>query len=97
MEPETTSSTLGFDLPWIIGARDSALPKAASFAREKGILDLKAKPKDVKSYMGNPNINQRIDGQWVDEASLYRDILQSQGRAGADDYVMSLLKSYMAK
>ena len=97
MEPGTTSSTLGFDLPWLIGARDSALPKAASFAKEKGILDLKAKPKDVKSYMGNPNINQLVDDQWVDEASLYKEILNSQGKPGADRYVMGLLQSYMAK
>ena len=97
MEPGTTSSTLGFDLPWLIGARDSALPKAASFAREKNILDLKAKPKDVKSYMGNPNINQLVDDQWVDEASLYKEILNSQGKPGADRYVMGLLQSYMAK
>jgi len=97
MEPGTTSSTLGFDLPWLIGARDSALPKAASFAKEKGILDLKAKPKDVKSYMGNPNINQLVDDQWVDEASLYKDILNSQGKPAADKYVMGLLQSYMSK
>ena len=97
MEPGTTSSTLGFDLPWLIGARDSALPKAASFAKEKGILDLKAKPKDVKSYMGNPNINQLVDDQWVDEASLYKEILNSQGKPAADRYVMGLLQSYMAK
>ena len=97
MEPGTTSSTLGFDLPWLIGARDSALPKAASFAKEKGILDLKAKPKDVKSYMGNPNINQLVDDQWIDEASLYKEILNSQGKPGADRYVMGLLQSYMAK
>jgi len=97
MEPGTTSSTLGFDLPWLIGARDSALPKAASFAKEKGILDLKAKPKDVKSYMGNPNINQLVDDQWVDQASLYKEILNSQGKPGADRYVMGLLQSYMAK
>jgi hypothetical protein len=97
MEPGTTSSTLGFDLPWLIGARDSALPKAASFAREKGVLDLKAKPKDVKSYMGNPNINQLVDDQWIDEASLYKEILNSQGKLDADRYVMGLLQSYMAK
>ena len=97
MEPGTQSSTLGFDLPWLIGARDSALPKAADLARKTGKLDLLAKPKDVKSYMGNPNINQLVDDQWVEEASLYREILNSKGKAGADDYVMSLLKSYMAK
>jgi hypothetical protein len=97
MEPGTQSSTLGFDLPWLIGARDSALPKAADLARKTGKPDLLAKPKDVKSYMGNPNINQLVDDQWVEEASLYREILNSKGKAGADDYVMSLLKSYMAK
>lgn len=85
----TGSSTLGFDVPYIIGARDSALPKAASTGK------LEAMPKDVKSYMGNPNINQFIDQQWVDEVSTYRNLLQSQGKARADEYTRNLLDAFI--
>ena len=85
----TGSSTLGFDVPYIIGARDSALPKAAATNK------LEAMPKDVKSYMGNPNINQFIDQQWVDEVSTYRNLLQSQGKTRADEYTRNLLDAFI--
>lgn len=90
MMPETTNMTLGFDLPWWIGARDTALPKIAA---GKGVSY--ALPKDIKSYMGNPRISQTLDQQWVDEASTYGGLLADAGKEAADRYALGLLNAYL--
>ena len=87
------SLRLASELPYIIGARDTALPKAAVTFLKSG--KLAPQPKDVKSYMGNPRLSQFIDDQWVDEASTYTDLLRTQGRRPAEEYTMGLLKKYI--
>jgi hypothetical protein len=89
--PGTTSMTLGGDVPWTIAARDTALPKAAVQG------DIRALPKDIKSYMGNPQLRQQIDQQWVDETSRYLELLREQGIDAADVYAQGLLGQFMAR
>ena len=84
----TGSMTFENELPFIIGARDTALPKIAA-----GKMD--ALPKDIKSYMGNPRLNQNIDQQFVDEASTYFDKLKNEGADRAEAYTFDLLESYL--
>ena len=86
----TKSMTLGAELPWIIGARDSALPKAAAGK-------ITPMPKDIKSYMGNPRLSQLVDQQWVDEASTWQERLRSGGKEAADYYTRSLLDAFIKK
>ena len=87
------SLTLESELPFIIGARDTALPKAAVTFLKRG--KIKAEPKDVKSYMGNPRLSQFIDDQFVDEAMTYTDLLRNKGRRSAEEYTMGLLRKYI--
>ena len=54
-----------------------------------------ALPKDIKSYMGNPRLNQNIDQQFVDEASTYFDKLKNEGADRAEAYTFDLLESYL--
>lgn len=82
------SMTFETELPFIIGARDTALPKIAA-----GKMD--ALPKDIKSYMGNPRLSQKIDQQFVDEAETYSQILNTLGQKSADDYTFGLLEQYI--
>jgi hypothetical protein len=87
MMPETTNMTLGYDVPWWIGARDTALQKI----RPGGATY--ALPKDIKSYMGNPRIYQDLDQQWVDETSTYGGLLATEGKEAADRYAIGLLEN----
>lgn len=77
------------EIPYIIGARDTALPKAAV---KNQLLPL---PKDIKSYMGNPRLTQKIDSQFVEEAETYLDILKRFGKEEADLYTRSLLDAFI--
>lgn len=86
--PGTTSQTLGFEVPWWIGARDTA----ASKVTPKGY----ALPKDIKSYMGNPRLRQTVDSQWVDEVSTYGEILREQGDEAAKRYARGLLDAIIS-
>jgi hypothetical protein len=86
MAEGTTNMSLGYELPWWIGARDTALPKIKPGGPTYAL------PKDIKSYMGNPQLYQNIDNQWVDEASTYGDLLASEGKQGATDYALGLLE-----
>lgn len=92
MMPDTANMTLGYNLPWWIGARDTALPKIAAGGGATYAL-----PKDIKSYMGNPRIYQNLDDQWVDEASTYGGLLASDGKQAADAYARGLLESFLSK
>jgi hypothetical protein len=91
MAEGTQNMTLGYELPWWIGARDTALQKIAPGGKTYAL------PKDIKSYMGNPRIYQNIDQQWVDEASSYGDLLASEGKKAADDYARGLLSDYWSR
>jgi hypothetical protein len=91
MAEGTQNMTLGYELPWWIGARDTALQKIAPGGKTYAL------PKDIKSYMGNPRIYQNIDQQWVDEASSYGDLLASEGKKAADDYARNLLSDYWSR
>lgn len=92
MMPGTTNMTLGYDLPWWIGARDTALPKIAAGGGATYAL-----PKDIKSYMGNPRIYQNLDDQWVEETSTYGGLLASDGKQAADAYARGLLESFLSR
>lgn len=89
-EEGSKSMTFGFEVPYTIGARDTALPKAAKTGT------ILAQPKDVKSYMSNPNLRQFIDQQFVDEVSTYGDYLKRHGKERADEYATSLLRRFMS-
>ena len=88
MAEGTKNMSLGYELPWYIGARDTALPKI------KPGGPIYALPKDIKSYMGNPQLYQKPDQQWVDESSTYGDLLANKGRRAASDYGLGLLEKY---
>jgi hypothetical protein len=88
MAEGTKNMSLGYELPWYIGARDTALPKIKPGGPTYAL------PKDIKSYMGNPQLYQKPDQQWVDEASTYGDLLASEGRRAASDYGLGLLEKY---
>jgi hypothetical protein len=84
----TKNMTLGYELPWWIGARDTALPKIAPGGPTYAL------PKDIKSYMGNPRLFQNLDNRWVDEASTYGGLLKSGGKEAADRYALGLLAKH---
>jgi uncharacterized protein (TIGR02594 family) len=88
MAEGTKNMSLGYELPWYIGARDTALPKIKPGGPTYAL------PKDIKSYMGNPQLYQKPDQQWVDEASTYGDLLANKGRRAASDYGLGLLEKY---
>tara|TARA_R100001509_G_scaffold158321_1_gene123363 strand:+ start:2032 stop:3168 length:1137 start_codon:yes stop_codon:yes gene_type:complete len=85
----TTSMKFEGELPFIIGARDTALPKAAV---KNQLLPL---PKEITSYMMNPRLRQTVDQQFVDEAETYLDLLKTAGKTEADLYTRSLLDEFM--
>lgn len=87
------SLTLESELPFIIGARDTALPKAATTFLKRG--KIKPEPKDIKSYMGNPRLSQLIDDQFIDQAGTYNELLRTRGLRPAQEYTMGLLKKYI--
>jgi hypothetical protein len=86
--PGTGSQTLGYEVPWRIGARDAA----ASKVTERGY----ALPKDIKSFMGNPKLKQTVDDQWVEEVSTYGNLLNSEGKDAAAKYARGLLDAILA-
>jgi len=85
----TKSMKFEGELPFIIGARDTALPKAAV---KDQLLPL---PKEITSYMMNPRLRQTVDQQFVDEASTYLDLLKTAGKSEADLYTRSLLDAFI--
>jgi hypothetical protein len=85
----TKSMKFEGELPFIIGARDTALPKAAV---KNQLLPL---PKDITSYMMNPRLRQTVDQKFVDEASNYLDLLKNAGKEEADLYTRSLLDAFI--
>ena len=87
--PGTQSQTLGFEVPWWIGARYTAASKVS----KKGY----ALPKDIKSYMGNPRLKQTVDDQWVEEVSTYGDMLRGEGEGAAQRYARGLLDAILAR
>jgi len=101
----TTSQTYGQDIPWTIAARDTALPRLAQDARQKGTfregqnelfsgrrLPL---PSDQRVFTMNPKTSQLIDDQYVDEASRYMELARTQGQPRAEEYEMSLIDAYL--
>jgi hypothetical protein len=88
MAQGTQNMTLGFEVPWWIGARDTALQKMQPGGATYAL------PKDIKSYMGNPRIYQNLDEQWVDETSTYGGLLATEGKEAADRYALGLLADF---
>lgn len=103
--PDTVSSTFGFDLPWTIGARDTALPRLAEAAKKTGQFRAGQNelfsgrqhtlPSDQRVFTMNPKTSQIVDQQYVDEASTYKEFLQNEGKARAEIYERGLLDAYL--
>ena len=101
----TRSQTYGQDIPWTIAARDTALPRLAQAAREKGTfrqgqnMPFEGRrlplPSDQRVFTMNPKTSQLIDDQYVDEASKYMELARTQGQPRAQEYEMSLIESYL--
>ena len=101
----TRSQTYGQDIPWTIAARDTALPRLAQAAREKGTFRQGQNmpfagrrttlPSDQRVFTMNPKTSQLHDQQYVDEASKYMELARTQGQPRAQEYEMSLIESYL--
>lgn len=103
--PGTGSQTFGADVPWTISARDTALPRLAAAALEKGTFypgqnmpfsgRAYTLPSDQRVFTMNPKTKQTMDQQYVDEASTYLDRLQRGGIEDATQYEMNLIEAYL--
>ena len=103
--PGTGSQTFGADVPWTISARDTALPRLAAAALEKGTFypgqnmpfsgRAYALPSDQRVFTMNPKTKQKMDAQYVEEASTYLDRLQRGGIEDATQYEMNLIEAYL--
>ena len=101
----TGGSTYGYQIPWTILARDTALPRLAEAAREKGQFydgqnmlfggRRTTLPSEQRVFTMNPKTSQLADQQYVDEASTYGEVLQRQGKEGADRYEMGLIDAFI--
>ena len=74
-------------LPFNIGAPDIAKEKLLP-----GQYD--PKPKDIRSLMGNPEIFQPLNQNWVDTAEKYLEVSRNQGKQNADLWARGLLEDY---
>lgn len=103
--PDTGSQTYGFQVPWTIAARDTALPRLAAAAEGKGTFSegqnqlfggrMHMLPSEQRVFTMNPKTSQMLDQQYVDEASTYGDVLSRGGKAEADRYERGLLDAYL--
>ena len=103
--PGTGSQTFGADVPWTISARDTALPRLAAAAKEKGTFypgqnmpfsgRAYTLPSDQRVFTMNPKTKQTMDRQYVDEASTYLERLQRGGIEDAKRYEMNLIEAYL--
>ena len=101
----TRSQTYGQDIPWTIAARDTALPRLAEAARDKGTFyqgqnmlfggRRTTLPSDQRVFTMNPKTSQLQDQQYVDEASRYMELARTQGQPRAQEYEMSLIDAYL--
>ena len=84
--------TMGDPRPWYLQFPDEAYPKIVdSTPQGSNMLKPEAMPKDLRSFQMNPNMNQRIDDQWVETNMKYDEILNSQGKEAADMYALDAL------
>jgi hypothetical protein len=101
----TGSQTFGVDVPWTISARDTALPRLAAAALEKGTfypgqnMPFSGRsytlPSDQRVFTMNPKTMQAGDQQYVDEASTYIDRFNRGGIEDAKKYEMNLIEAYL--
>jgi len=104
-KPGTGSQTFGVDVPWTISARDTALPRLAAAALEKGTfypgqnMPFSGRsytlPSDQRVFTMNPKTMQAGDQQYVDEASTYIDRFNRGGIEDATRYEMNLIEAYL--
>lgn len=104
-KPGTGSQTFGVDVPWTISARDTALPRLAQAALEKGTfypgqnMPFSGRsytlPSDQRVFTMNPKTMQAGDQQYVDEASTYIDRFNRGGIEDATRYEMNLIEAYL--
>ena len=98
----TGSETYGTDIPWIIGARDTALPRLKDAALKDGYrigsntpLRTYTLPSDQRVFTMNPNTKQPMDSLYVEQASKFIELQNEVGQKQANDYVEGLLMDYL--
>ena len=99
----TVAETYGDNIPWTIGARDTALPRLRDRALKDGFkfgdnfLQIKpyTLPEDQRVFTMNPNTKQFIDQQYVDEAETYLETKRRFGQEMADMYNLGLIESFI--
>ena len=98
----TGSETYGTDIPWIIGARDTALPRLKDAALKDGYrigsntpLRTYTLPSDQRVFTMNPNTKQPMDSLYVQQASKFIELQNEVGQKQANDYVEGLLMDYL--
>lgn len=98
---EGNSMTMGNTRPWTIMFPDLAAPKILANPKQTAgsniMVDLNAKPKDLRAFQMNPNLSQTIDPEWVDMNMRYDEILRNEGKYSADMYAMDAMMSRMSR
>jgi len=98
----TGSETYGTDIPWIIGARNTALPRLKDAALKDGYRigsntppRTYTLPSDQRVFTMNPNTKQPMDSLYVQQASKFIELQNEVGQKQANDYVDGLLMDYL--
>ena len=98
----SNSTTYGTDIPWIIGARDTALPRLTEAAKKSGYRIGSNQPprdytlpSDQRVFTMNPNTSQKMDSLYVEQASKFIELQNSLGQAQANDYAAGLLMQHL--
>ena len=98
----STSETYGAEIPWIIGARDTALPRLTEAAKNGGYRigsneppRAYTLPSDQRVFTMNPNTKQPMDSLYVEQASKFLELQNELGQAQANDYAQGLLMEHL--
>lgn len=98
----TGSETYGTNIPWIIGARNTALPRLKDAALKDGYrigsntpLRTYTLPSDQRVFTMNPKTKQPMDSLYVEQASKFIELQNEVGQKQANDYVEGLLMDYL--
>ena len=98
----STSETYGAEIPWIIGARDTALPRLTEAAKNSGYRigsneppRAYTLPSDQRVFTMNPNTKQPMDSLYVEQASKFLELQKELGQAQANDYAKGLLMEHL--
>lgn len=98
----TGSETYGTNIPWIIGARNTALPRLKDAALKDGYrigsntpLRTYTLPSDQRVFTMNPKTKQPMDSLYVEQASKFIELQNELGQKQANDYAEGLLMDYL--